>query len=79
MAGSFVSVRRHAKDIPGRWARPSCLVAHIRESGMQSDDRGKNYSGKVLFGCNNPPEPVIFPVLPLIRKMQEQEASGVDP
>lgn len=46
---------------------------------MQSADPGKNYPGKVFFGCNNPPEPVIFAVLPWIRKMQEQEASGVDP
>jgi len=46
---------------------------------MQFDDRQKNYSGAVFFRCNNPPEPVFFPVLPWIRKMHEQEASGVDP
>jgi hypothetical protein len=51
----------------------------MRESGKQLADRGKNYSGKDFFGYNDPRESVIFPALTGIQKIQEQEASGVDP
>jgi hypothetical protein len=46
---------------------------------MQLADGEKNYSGKAFFRYNDPREPVIFPALTGIQKMQVQEASGVDP
>jgi len=74
-----VSVCQYAKDITGRRARSLRTVMDMRESGMQFAGGGENYPDEDFFGYTDPRESVIFPVLPGIQKMQEQEASDVDP
>jgi hypothetical protein len=55
------------------------MVMDMRESGMQFAGGGENYPDEDFFGYVDPRESVIFPVIPGIQKMQEQEASDVDP
>jgi hypothetical protein len=40
---------------------------------------GKSHSSEAFFGCDDPLESVIFSSLLEIRKVQDREASGVDP
>ena len=79
MGRNFASVRQHAKEITDRWARVSCSVPQIRQSGMQLADMGKNHSSEAFFGCDDPLESVIFSTLLEIRKLQDGDITRVDP
>lgn len=57
---------------------PVAISPADKAAWQQLADRGKNYSGEAFFGCDDPLESVVFPVLLEIRKVQDGDVTGVD-
>jgi hypothetical protein len=51
----------------------------MKQSGKQLADMAKCHSSEAFFGCADPLESVIFPVIPEIRKLHDGGSPDVDP